>query len=329
VENALSTPPPLPSETIIAGFWRRILGFFIDSILIGFVGCVIGLFFFDFLAGLGAWGRLVGFFVASLYYVPMNSRLAGGRTLGKRFAGIRVVGRGGEPIGLSRSLVRFVILTVPFFLNGAPMSPAVLSSWIGIAAGILVFGFGGSIVYLIIFNRRTRQSLHDLVADTFVVKAESGSGPVTLRTAKIHFAIVALLIVGSALIPMLLRPLISTDFFKPLLAVQQRILKEPEVGYASVFQGVTKFWGTKASSTQSYLTVSVMLRQKPADFDQEADKIAGNVLGEYPGALEKDLITVSIIYGFDIGIAHLSRSKVVPHSPKEWQDRLYPLSRKK
>ena len=62
---------------------------------------------------------------------------------------------------------------------------------------------------------------------------------------------------------------------------------------------------------------------KPADFDQEADKIAGLVLGEYPTALEKDQITVSIIYGFDIGIASFSRPKIVLHSPKEWQDRLH------
>jgi uncharacterized RDD family membrane protein YckC len=314
---------------VIAGFWRRVLGFFIDSIGIGLVGCVLGLFFFDYLAGLGGWGRLVGLIIASLYYIPMNSRLAGGRTLGKRFVGTRVVGRDGQTIGLGRSAIRFLVLAVPFFLKGAAIPPDFLLGWIGIIASVLVFGLCGSIVYLIIFNRRTRQSLHDLVAGTFVVKAESGSAPIALRTGKIHFAVVALLIVGSALIPMLIRPLISTDFFKPLIAVQQRIWKEPEVAYASVFQGVTKFWGPKSSSTQSYLMVSVMLRQKPADFDQEADKIAGIVLGEYPGALEKDQITVSIIYGFDIGIAHFSWSKIVPHSPKEWQDRLFPLSRKK
>lgn len=327
--SPLASPPPLPNEIVIAGFWRRVLGFFIDGILIGLVGCVLGFFLFDYFAGVGAWGRLLGFIIASVYYVPMNSRLGGGRTLGKRLVGTRVVGRDGETIGLGRSAIRFLVLGVPFFLNGALIPPDLLLGWIGFAVGVLVFGFGGSIVYLIIFNRRTRQSLHDLVAGTFVVKAESKSAPVTLTTGKIHFAIVALLVAGSGLIPTLIRPLFSSDFFKPLIAVQRRIMKEPEVSYASVFQGVAKFWGAKASSTRSYLTVSVMLRQKPTDFDQEADKIAGIVLGEYPGALEKDQITVSIIYGFDIGIAHLSRSEVVPHSPKEWQNRLPPVSPKK
>ena len=36
--------------------------------------------------------------------------------------------------------------------------------------GLILFGFGQAIVYLYIFNRRTRQSLHDLILGTFVTQ---------------------------------------------------------------------------------------------------------------------------------------------------------------
>jgi hypothetical protein len=42
---------------------------------------------------------------------------------------------------------------------------------IGFLIGFILFGFGGAIVYLYVFNRRTQQSLHDLVVGTFVTRA--------------------------------------------------------------------------------------------------------------------------------------------------------------
>jgi uncharacterized RDD family membrane protein YckC len=325
-----SSPPPLPNEApIIAGFWRRVLGCFIDGIPLGLVGCILGIFFFDYLARLGGWGRLVGFVVAFLYFVPLNSRIGNGRTIGKRLVGTCVVGRDGQTIGIGRSAIRFLILSTPFFLNGAAIPQNVLLSWLGIVVSVLLFGLGGSIIYLIIFNRRTRQSLHDLIAGTFVIGAGSHTGPITVRTAKLHLVIVSLILICSAALPIAIRPFISNEFFKPLLEVQERILKEPEVGSASVFEGSTKFFGLRGrgqgqSSTTSYLMVTARLSQRPADLEKEADKIASIVLSEDPRAMQKDQITISVTYGFDIGIARLWRSQVVPHSPKEWMDRLYP-----
>jgi uncharacterized RDD family membrane protein YckC len=323
-------PPPIVMEPQIAGFWRRFFGFSIDSILVGLVGGGLGFFFFDYLASLGLLGRVVGFVIALLYFVPLNSRIGSGRTIGKFLVRTRVVGRDGKPVGLGRSFIRYVVLAIPVFLNGAPLPPSIYQSQIFPLLSVVVFGLGGSIIYLLIFNTRTRQSLHDLIAGTYVVEYSSELDPVTVRFWPGHIVLVCLILLASYALPLATRPLMNTDFFKPLLALQERIMKEPEVSYATVYEGATKFWGNKSSVTKSLLTVTAQVRQKPADFDQEADKIAAIVLsGDYPRALQKDQITVSIIYGFDIGIAHLWRSRVVPHSPKEWQDRIYPLSRKK
>jgi uncharacterized RDD family membrane protein YckC len=332
VETAPSVPPPSPIviEPQIAGFWQRFFGFWIDGILLGLVGCGLGFFFFDYFANLGALGRIIGFVIALLYFVPLNSRIGSGRTIGKFLVRTRVVGRDGKPVGLGRSFIRYLVLAIPFLLNGAPLPPSIYQGPLLPVLSVVVFGLGGSIIYLLIFNARTRQSLHDLIAGTYVVGYSSELDPVTVKVWRGHIVPVCLIMVIAVAVPFATRPLMNTDFFKPILALQERIMKEPEVSYATVFEGTTKFRSNKLSVTKSLLTVTVKVRQKPADFDQEADKIAAIVLsGDYPRALEKDRITISVVYGFDIGIARLWSSRVVPHSPKEWQDRLYPLSRKK
>ena len=73
-----------------------------------------------------------------------------------------------EPIVFSKSVLRF-ILSTPFLLNGAALLDAILFSFFAYILSLLVFGGLFSVFYLYLFNRRTRQSLHDLVAGTFVV----------------------------------------------------------------------------------------------------------------------------------------------------------------
>ncbi len=316
-----SLPPPITVEPDIAGFWRRFFGNFIDGCVIGGVGCAIGAIFFDYLATLGLLGRAIGFVAALLYFVPLNSRLTGGGTLGKLLVRTRVVGRDGKPVGLGRSLVRYVVLATPFFLNGALIPPQVLSGFTGYLIDLLVLGLGGAIIYLIVFNRRTRQSLHDLAAGTYVVKYSSELDPVTARTWNGHLAVVVLIFAAAIALPFGLTPLQSNDFYKPLIALQRRLMQEPEVKYATLNEGNTMFFG-KNSGTRSSLSATILVRRKPEELNQEAEKIAKIILEEFPRASQKDQIVVSIVHGFDIGIAHLHSSMVVPHTPAEWRERI-------
>jgi hypothetical protein len=54
--------------------------------------------------------------------------------------------------------------------------------------GFILFGFGDAIVYLYIFNRRTRQSLHDLIVGTFVTQTTPR------RTYNLHDLIAAVFV---------------------------------------------------------------------------------------------------------------------------------------
>src|SRR6202008_43320 len=105
---------------------------------------------------------LLGFGIAALYFVPLNGPLGRGQTVGKKALGIRVVSKGGAPLGLAKSFVRSLVLMAPYFLNGAPIPLSVVDIGGGILFSEAIFGLGLSILYLIAFNARTRQSLHDL-----------------------------------------------------------------------------------------------------------------------------------------------------------------------
>src|SRR3954454_20052657 len=104
------SPPPLPPdatppspESQIAGFWRRVGAAFIDSIIIGVFGLVLGFLFSEQFMQMGGWGRLVGAAIALLYFVPLNSRPGGGHTIGKRALQIRVTDAAGKTISPGRS----------------------------------------------------------------------------------------------------------------------------------------------------------------------------------------------------------------------------------
>jgi hypothetical protein len=150
----------------------------------------------------------------------------------------KVVNRNGEPLGLVKSFLRYTILGVPFFLNNFHLPPQLLASWIGTLFSVLVFGFGGSIIYLIIFNRRTRQSLHDLIAGPYVVKSGGPKSEVTTKMWKGHYLVVVIVLLASLVLPsFLFAKFGNSDFFKPLLSLQQKIMEEPEVSYAGVIEG--------------------------------------------------------------------------------------------
>lgn len=69
-----------PEQGIISGFWRRLLALVVDGVILGLAGSLLGLVFFEPLAGLGVWGRLLGFSVAFGYFGLLNSSIGRGQT---------------------------------------------------------------------------------------------------------------------------------------------------------------------------------------------------------------------------------------------------------
>ena len=210
-EPAAIDPPP----RAIAGFWRRLLAMLVDSMILGIAGLVIAYPFRDQLVHWGPWGRLLGFVVALGYFGCLNSKLAGGQTPGKRLLKVKVVDAAGAPLSLGRSLVRFLPLGAAWFLNGLPLpSSAAEIPVVGYLLSIAVFGVGLSIVYLYVFNRRTRQSLHDLLVGSYVVKADANSEVRAQRPWAAHYAVCATLLVASAAAPLVAERFVNTEIIR-------------------------------------------------------------------------------------------------------------------
>jgi uncharacterized RDD family membrane protein YckC len=314
-----ASPPVLsPPVRSISGFWRRLVALFLDSMLLGLVGMVPGIFLFDWLASLGGLGRLIGFAVALVYFGVLNSALGRGQTIGKRIMKIEVVDKAGHHIGIGRSFARYAVLGTPYFLNGAPLPMDLLSSWLGYGVAIVVFGSLGVTIYLYLFNRRTRQSLHDLVVGTFVVRADRAGELPKISIWLPHIVVSAVLgllpLVLAAFVPAIMK----MSVFPDLIALQQKLQATGKVHSVSVYVG--KNWSSINGSSHetSSLQATAVWKQRPADYQAAAGEIAAVILADYPDVKRKDVVVVTVAYGYDIGIANAWIRESVQHTPQEW-----------
>ena len=310
--------PPEPSHRTTKVFWRRIIAFVLDGFVLGLVGLLPGLIFFNALTHVGGWGRLIGFAIALAYFGILNSTIGKGQTLGKRLMKVEVVDREGNHLSIGRSLLRYSIFGLPYFLNGAIMPGSVALSPVGYLIGFIVFVGGGSILYLYLFNRGTRQSLHDLAVGSFVTRrAESGDVAGTVwRPHIIIVGVIAILMVTGSV---LLSGLTKKPFFADLIETQQAIESSGKVHTAGITAG--KSWSKATSSGDSestYLHVNAIWKGKPDDLEAATRELASLVVNNYKDLESKDVLSVSVSYGFDIGIARAWRSQQGRFGPADW-----------
>lgn len=312
------TMPLYPERRTVCGFWRRILAFLIDTLILWVVGYVLGIFVFDSLAQLGGWGRLVGFVIALLYLGILNSSIGGGQKFAKRLTKIKVIDRNGQMISLSRAFLRAIILETPFFLNGAFIPQSIMLSVIGTVINFLIFCVGGAIIYFYLFNRRTRQSLHDLVVGTYVVRASASEALNVAPVWKGHLAVAGILCLLVVSFSMIITPVILQRTSLPeLISVQNSILHSGKVHFASVFDG--QVW-TNNGNRQLFSTNAIWKHRLSSvkEFEEEATEIAAIVLRDYRPVWQKDTLLINIAYGYDLGISSIWRSYAGQFSPNEW-----------
>jgi uncharacterized RDD family membrane protein YckC len=312
-----SAPRDVPSSAgdkstpvTIAHLWRRAVAFLIDSALLGIVGVIAGACLYDQLAALSIWGRLVGFATATAYFGLSQSRIGDGQSLGMKALGIKVITADGATLGLGGSLIRAGIFCLSYFLSSLPSSFASLNAWIASGLSMLLFGVGLCSTYLLVFNRRTRQALHDLAVGAFVV--HDTGGPLALPTARIwrvHGAIVAaaLAAMGTAGVWMAL-----PDSLSGMLRVRQAVASLPAVRTASV----TLNYGPYGAKT---FIVNALVDASAQDREALTRRIASVTLENYEDANQLTAVTVVLTSGFDIGIAQIWRSVNYVHTPQEWR----------
>ncbi len=323
----MSAPVPVDeaSTTPFAGFWRRVAAFLVDGVVLGLIGYALGLLLYDTFVRMGPWGRCVGFAVALAYFVPQESGRGGGQSLGKRLLRIRVVDAQGRALSPARGAVRFAVFGVPYFLNGSvlPMNVATFAGGVPFAA--LALGGMLALAYLLVFNRRTRQSLHDLAVGAFVVRLASGARPAPgpARTWGGHRVIAGALIVLAGATPLMFPQLMRIPMFADLQLLYLHLADQPELRSVNVFASVETRYGAHVESRAAHVLLIQATIAKPlTDYVPLSTRLAGIALKVYPNAARENRIVVRLSHGYDIGIASSWTSNDLALTPEQWADRV-------
>lgn len=311
--------------TAHAGLWRRLAALALDVLLLGTVGAAIGALAFDALAALGPWGRLLGVALAWPYFGLLNSRLGGGRTLGKRLLGLRTVGVDGQALSPGRGLLRALVVIVPWFLNNAITDPELLRHLpLVVLLSLLVFGGSLALAYLLLFNRPSRRSLHDLLAGSVVLHGggAGGTAPAAALSRR-HRGVLLAVAFGCGALPVLMASRSDEGAWATLSTLQASAASVPGVRQVGVSQGWTAVMG-QASTRTTYLALQAW-STGPLPDDALVDRLVARLLASHPEALAQvDQVVVTVMHGYDIGIASSWRTQRVALTPAAWRERLQP-----
>jgi len=337
--SSASPPPFLPRADVdyICGFWRRVVALLVDLIILFLLLALPASQWFTYFSSHPTAALTLGFVVTFPYFIILNSRIGNGQTLGKKMAKIRVADLQGNAISLQRSTLRFCVLAMPFFFEQVefPCSAGLCAAATFVTWLLTACRFATA--YLYIFNTRTRQSLHDLVAQTYVIDAELwplqhaqsivtnadpvagwfGSQTVTReQTWKTHFVILgALFLIGGLGGMFAERKVMEMQPFPELFTVQNAINQSGKVRTVSVM--ANKSWSTNRAIASLVVTVTPLSAQP--DDETQAKEIAAIALDASSKTSEMDSLDIVMLHIANFGLAHYSYNRSFTHSPAEWR----------
>ncbi|KGC70071.1 RDD family protein [Burkholderia pseudomallei] len=308
-----------------AGFWRRTAAFAIDGILLSLIGMAVIALGFEWLARIGAWGRLIGFAFGSLYFTLMEG--TGGRcqSFGKQALKIKVV-RGTPdrcvPLTASQAWARYVIVAVPLVLGGIGFVDVPMlrsgTSWLAVANSLIVFLWGAALFYLLVYNRPTRRSLHDLAVSAMVVRVKANAirlVPVS-RAHWITMSVACALLATGGLVVRHWADKTLTD----LSGIQQAIVRVPGVRQSAVS---SLHQVGSASRPLTHTSITAVVDTPALQTNDGALEIARAAFADAPMLANQDRVTVVMVRGVDLGIATWRQQFVESLAGREWAAKMH------
>lgn len=307
----------------IAGFWRRAVALIIDGILLAIIGMILGFFAFDFLAGLGPWGSILGFGIGMLYFGLGNSRLSRGQTSGKRTMKIKVVNRDGELLSVRDSMIRYLPMGLLYLnFDGLSMMAPKTLMWTISVIVFVIFFIGIAEFYLVIFNRPARRTLHDMLVDSFVVKCNdepdlADAPPLRTMHKFVMGALVGLFIAMPIGFSMLVTNLVGDEFMEDAWAVIDEV--QQQVPTHSINFMYNTNYSTGRGQSTGY-SASLWIREVQAENHDTFIDVARIILDTAPDVDSIDYIYIEIVRAFDIGIAQGSLKRYRTYTPEQWRE---------
>jgi len=305
----------------ISKFWTRVGAHIIDILIIGIFGLLIGLLLEDLFVSIGKQGLLFGLFVTVLYFSIGNSKITGGQTIGKAFVNIKTINANEDSLSFPYSLLRAIILFLPFFLLNYPL-PFVdeLSSLNSYKSTLCVCMLIG-IPILYVTHKSTRQSLHDLVINTYVVNTEEYEEGTPLKpnsqVGLYLFLGIVVILVGFTTFNLVNQD--STDTSDEMRTALENIDGVIRAGYK---RHTTTFYGDEEQVIEQYTLLLYVQEISEDEIEMEQSEIVRNALKILfklrSDAVEVDNINIQLNREFDIGIASKSQSHSFSKSPEKW-----------
>jgi uncharacterized RDD family membrane protein YckC len=313
----------------ISGFWRRTSAFAIDSLVLGLIGMALALLLFDVLSMIGQWGRLIGFVIGAAYFTLLEGDVGGrGQSLGKQIMRIKVMQcRGGVLSRLSarQACLRYVIVAVPLVLGGIGfIDTTVLQmpgmKWLTLTNGVLISLWTAGLLYLLAFNRPTRQSLHDLATSSVVVR-ETATHSTLSPIAKKHYVIMmaagVLVTSAGAIVNRF-----AASGMESLYEVQQAALSVAGVSQAGIAISNVRQFGSAQQFSKTVTTISVVSRNPALESDRCVDAVGKAAFSSSSNLVKQDLVTIVCGRGVELGIASWHRRYFDTLTPSQWLEKL-------
>jgi uncharacterized RDD family membrane protein YckC len=302
----------------ICGFWRRLVAFIVDSIVLGLLGLALGAIFGQQFALLGALGPLVGFSIAICYFGIMNSRIGNGQSLGKKILKICVVNKEGKLISVKRSFFRAAIFSV-LVCNGLSLSSVpIIEQFVSLIVTMISIGT----IYFYLFNRKTRQGIHDIICGSYVYKVDAVSTSITIAVSRVHYLAYSIIFLAVTF-----ASYTFSNQNESLLSVYRELNKLDGVYAANVNNMTTKQVfdpkiGIMDGKASTRLTATVFVYKNPKKEEELKDKIAKVVLDNYSSMQNVQTMIVDIRYGYNIGIAHNYIDSWTTGPTQKWKEKL-------
>ena len=319
----------------IAGFWRRIAAIAIDLIVMAIPLLIFGFIFRGFAYSLGPWGRLIGYSFALAYWSFYNSERRGGQTIGKRVSKIAVVNADGKFLSIQNSFKRASILTLIGLLNGWSIS--IFANPILLALQtIVVFGGLITIFYGIVFNRTTRQGVHDLLAGSYVIKIPINETKPPQQLPKIHKNIIYSIIGLGVILGMFGMSFYTFNAVdrKPFsgLSGEEGNLQELHDKIARqgdfITVGIQRISRRSFSSAETLEDINIDIWAKEScshtidNCDELINQVAKIVLNDYSEIEELTGMQIAIVNRFDFGLATSNSTVGAQLRIEDWHNRL-------
>lgn len=298
----------------LAGFWWRVFAFGIDYLILVLPLLLVGMFVIpDIAVSMGPWGRFIGIGVMTLYFGWGNSFMSHGQTIGKRLLKIVVVDATGKYLSIGKSMARSLLLALMFLTRDWALPPLRIPLLQVVLSGI-VSGFVLATVYGLVFNRITRQGIHDLCVGSYVVMSARRtdvsfpSCPLSYKRVTFGLIVISLLLVsGSALSPQIriALGLIEKEEWDHMMSLIELLRGEIDVFSVKVISVEERVIGTPQVTEMLNIEVwsKLLCRRDLPGCRKQMFEIAHHVLDGYASLDEFAGLRISIMSRFDWGLA--------------------------